>query len=160
LFTLAGILMAGFPLGVARRALDEFTELAKSKFRGAPTETVAHDGHAQVQLAIAEAGVQAARAFVFDVVGDLWDTCCGGDPPSLQQRAQMILAANQAMRAGVEAVDVLFRLAGAEAVFAGQPLQRCFRDIHTGNQHIIFSTNRDKAFSKLQLGIEQASFMI
>ena len=160
MLTLAGIFMAGFPLGVARRALDEFTELAKSKFRGGPTETVAQDGHAQAQLARAEAGVQAARAFVFDVVGELWETCCAGDPPSLQQRARMLLAANQAMRAGVEAVDVIFRLAGAEAVFADQPLQRCFRDIHTGNQHILFSTNRDKAFAKLQFGIDQATFLI
>ncbi len=160
LFTLAGILMAGFPLGVARRALDEFTELAKKKFRGGPTDTVAHDGHAQVQLARAEAGVQAARSFVFDVVDELWATCCRGDEPDLPQRARMLLAANQAVRAGVEAVDPLFRLAGADAVFTGQPLERCFRDIHTANQHILFSANRDKAFAKLQFGIDQPAFMI
>jgi alkylation response protein AidB-like acyl-CoA dehydrogenase len=160
LFTLAGMLMAGFPLGVARRALDEFTELAKTKFRGAPTETVAQDGYAQVELARAEAGVLAARAFVSEVVGELWDTCCGGDPPDLQQRTRMLLATNQAMRAAVAAVDAVFRLAGAEAVFTGQPLERCFRDIHTANQHILMSTNRDKAYAKLQFGIDQATFLI
>jgi alkylation response protein AidB-like acyl-CoA dehydrogenase len=160
LFTLAGVFMAGFPLGVARRALDEFTQLARSKFRGAPTDTIAQDGYAQVQLARSEAGVQAARTFVFDVVGQLWDICCAGDAPDLQQRARMLLAANQAMRAAVEAVDALFRLAGAEAVFSDQPLARCFRDMHTANQHILFSGNRDKAFARLQFGIDQASFMI
>ncbi|HSS11812.1 MAG TPA: acyl-CoA dehydrogenase family protein, partial [Acidimicrobiales bacterium] len=160
LFTLAGIFMAGFPLGVARRALDEFNELAEVKFRGTPQDTVAQDGYAQVQLARSEAGVQAARALVFDVIGELWDTCCRGDVPNLQQRARMLLAANQAMRAGVDAVDALFRLAGAEAVFADRPLQRCFRDIHTANQHILFSANRDKAFTKLQYGIDQATYLI
>ena len=159
-FTLVGIIMAGFPLGVAQRALDEFTELAKSKFRGAPTETVAHDGYAQVQLARAEAAVQAARVFVFEVISELWDVCWAGDAPNLQQRARMLLACNQAMRAGVEAVGDVFRLAGAEAVLAGQPLERCFRDIHTANQHIFFSTNRDKAFGKLRFGIEQETFLI
>jgi alkylation response protein AidB-like acyl-CoA dehydrogenase len=159
-FSLAGIFMAGLPLGVARRALDEFAELARSKFRGAPTDAVAEDGHAQVQLARSEAGVQAARAYVYDVVGELWDACRGGDAPRLQQRARLLLAVNQAMRAGVAAVDALFPLAGAGAVFADQPLQRCFRDLHTANQHILFSSNRDKAFAKLQLGIDQPTFMI
>ncbi|HXW34854.1 MAG TPA: acyl-CoA dehydrogenase family protein [Acidimicrobiales bacterium] len=160
LFSLATILMAGFPLGVARRALDEFTELAKSKFRGSPTDTVASDGFAQAQLARAEAGVQAARSFVFDVVGEIWDVCRIGDAPDIDQRARLVLAANQAMRAGVEAVECLFRLAGASAVFSDDPLQRCFRDLHAGNQHIIFSTNRDKAFSKLRFGIDQPTYLI
>jgi indole-3-acetate monooxygenase len=160
LFSLAAIVMVGFPLGVARRAIDEFTELARTKFRGGPTDSVAQDGHAQVELATAEAEVQAARAYVFDVLGELWATCCDGDSPSLQQRARMLLAANQAMRAGVDAVDRVFRLAGAGAVYEHESLQRCFRDIHTADQHIIFSANRDKAFSKLQFGIDQATFMI
>jgi alkylation response protein AidB-like acyl-CoA dehydrogenase len=160
LFTLTAIVMVGFPLGVARRALDEFTELAKRKFRGAPTATVALDGFAQVQLARAEAQVQAARSYVYDVVGQLWETCLAGDEPNLQQRTRMILAANQAMRAGVDAVDSLFPLAGAEGVYTGQPLERCFRDLHTANQHIIFSSDRDKMFSKLQFGIDQPTYLV
>lgn len=126
LFTLAGILMVGFPLGVARRALDEFTELARASSAGHPRKRWLTTATSRCNSPGPRQGLQAARAFVFDVVGELWDTCCGGDPPSLQQRARMVLAANQAMRAGVEVVDVLFRLAGAEAVFAGQPLERCF----------------------------------
>jgi alkylation response protein AidB-like acyl-CoA dehydrogenase len=160
LFGLTAIIMVGFPLGVARRALDEFTDLARSKFRGAPTETVAQDGFAQVQLARAEAEVQSARSYVYDVVGRLWETCLAGDEPDLQQRARMLLATNQAVRAGVDAVDTLFRLAGAEGVYTGQPLERCFRDLHTANQHIIFSSNRDKMFSKLQFGIDQPAYLI
>jgi len=158
--TSASILLAGFPLGVARRALDEFTRIARSKVRGDEAETVAQDGSAQVDLARAEAGLLAARAFVFDTIGDLWDTACKGDRPNLDQRARMLLAANQAMRAGVDAVDKVFRLAGAGAVFSDQPLQRCFRDIHAGDQHVIFSTGRDRSFAKLRFGIDQPTVMI
>jgi alkylation response protein AidB-like acyl-CoA dehydrogenase len=102
----------------------------------------------------------AARSFVFDTVGELWATCRAGEDPSLEQRARMLLAPDQAMRAAVEAVDIIFRLAGAQAVYDGQPLQRCFRDLHTADQHILFSANCDKAFSKLKFGIEQPTFMI
>jgi alkylation response protein AidB-like acyl-CoA dehydrogenase len=158
--TLAGMLMAGFPLGVARRAVDEFTELAKGKTRGAEPATVALDGHAQVQLAVAEAGLEAARALVFDAISRVWATACRGETPCLDDRARVLLAANQAMRAGVQAVDSLFRLAGASAVLLDQPLQRCFRDLHAANQHILFSAGRDQAFAKLRLGIEQSTFLI
>jgi alkylation response protein AidB-like acyl-CoA dehydrogenase len=70
------------------------------------------------------------------------------------------LAANQTVRAATEAVDRLFRLAGAEAVFTGHPLQRCFRDIHTAGQHILFSSSRDQAFARVRLGIDQPTYLI
>ena len=54
----------------------------------------------------------------------------------------------------------MFRLAGADAVYAHHPLQRCFRDIHTAGQHILFSTGRDQAYAKVRLGIDQPTFLI
>jgi indole-3-acetate monooxygenase len=82
LFDLAGVLMFGFPLGVARRALDEFTVLARTKFRGNPANTLAGNGHTQMLLARAESRLRAARLFVYDVVDRVWDTCCTGDRPA------------------------------------------------------------------------------
>lgn len=72
----------------------------------------------------------------------------------------MLLAANQAMRAAVTAVDAVFRLAGAGVVYDDQVLQRCWRDIHTASQHIIFSAGRNLAFAKLRFGVEQPAFLI
>ena len=60
------------------------------------------------------------------------------------------------MRAALDAVDSLYRLAGAEAVFAGHPLERCFRDLHTGSQHIMFSSAREQEFARIQLGVDPA----
>jgi indole-3-acetate monooxygenase len=61
---------------------------------------------------------------------DEWHTAIAGDVPSQDQRARAVLASNYAMRASVDAIDRVFRLAGAGAVMADHPLQRCFRDIH------------------------------
>ena len=58
------------------------------------------------------------------------------------------------MRTAVEAVDSLYRLAGAEAVFTGHPLERCFRDLHAGSQHIIFSTAQEQQFARVRLGLD------
>ncbi|WP_219418011.1 acyl-CoA dehydrogenase family protein [Pseudonocardia nigra] len=157
-FANLNVTMMGFPLGVARRALDEFVELARTKTRGPERLRVADDRHVQMQLAVAEGGVQSARAFAFDVLGELWDTACAGDPLSDDQRARLSLAAQQAMRASVAAVDAVFRLAGAGAVYADQALQRCFRDLHTADGHTFVSADVVTRYAKHRLGIAQPSF--
>jgi alkylation response protein AidB-like acyl-CoA dehydrogenase len=154
LFDLAGIFMAGFPLGVARRAIDEFTAMARTKFRGMPSNTVAGSGHTQMLLAQAESGLRAARLYVYDTVARTWDSCCAGDRPPPPLRTELALAACHAMRTALTAVDSLYRLAGAEAVFVGHPLERCFRDLHTGSQHIIFSTVREQEYPRVRLGLD------
>jgi alkylation response protein AidB-like acyl-CoA dehydrogenase len=159
-YSLVATLMVGFPLGVARRALDEFIELAKRKARRGSTSTIAHDRNAQVELGRAEAGWQAARAFVFDAISDLWRSACQGDVPRLNQRARFLLAAQQAMRAGVAAVDTAFNLAGSSALYETEPLQRCFRDIHAADQHIFYSADTFSRYAKTRLGIEQPTFML
>jgi alkylation response protein AidB-like acyl-CoA dehydrogenase len=159
-FTLAGVSLVGFPLGVARRALDEFAALAPTKVRAGTFEPLAQDSATQVALARAEGGVQAARAFVFDAIGSIWDTALAGDEPSVAQRARFQLAAHQAMRAAVEAVDCVFYASGAGAIHASHPLQRCFRDLHTANQHAYFSNAPLQRYAKARFGIDQPTFLM
>jgi indole-3-acetate monooxygenase len=159
-FTLVGAAFAGFALGVGRRALDEFATLATVRLRAMSAEPIARDPAAQVAYAQAEAGLQAARALVFDAIGEVWDTACAGDSPSVAQRVRLQLAAQQAMRAGLEAVDCGFRLAGSAALAAAHPLQRCFRDLHTANQHGYFSPEALKRYARTRFEIEQPTFML
>ena len=149
------VTLVGFPLAVARRALDEFTELARTKTRGPERLRIADDRYAQVQLAAAEGGLQSARAFAFDVIGEAWDTACAGDPLSLDQRARLQLAVHQAARAAIAAVDGVFRLAGSTALYADQPIQRCFRDLHALDTHAFLSANVAIRYAKHQLGVAQ-----
>ena len=117
--------LAAVPLGVARRALDELAVIATSKVRGPATQSIGYDADTQAQLARAEGALASARAFLFDTIARIWVTACRGDEPDLGQRALVLLAANQAVRAGTEAVDRVFQH-GAEAVYAHHPLQRCW----------------------------------
>ena len=155
LFAILNVTLVGFPLGVARRALDDFVELARTKTRGLERLRVAEDRHVQVQLATAEGELQAARAFAFDVIGQLWDTACSGDPLSLDQRARLSLATQHAVRAAVAAVDGIFRLAGAGVVYADQSIQRCFRDLHTLDTHTFVSADSMTRYAKHLLGLTQ-----
>lgn len=137
-FPLLTVLMSGFPLGVARRALDELALLALTKRRGASTVPIADDSRVQYEIGEADAALLAARAFLIDVLGDAWSTVTSGVALSREQANRISLAGQQTMNVAVTAVDRAFAVAGAGAVYANHPLQRCFRDIHTGNQHIAF----------------------
>ncbi len=155
-FAYLNVILMGFPLGVARRALDDFAELARTKTRWLTERLrLADDPHVQAQLATAEGGLQSARILAFDVIGQLWDTACAGDSLSLDQRAQLSLATQHAVRTAVTAVDGVFRLAGAGAVYTDQPLQRCFRDLHTLDTHTFLSAETRTRYSKHLLGVPQ-----
>ncbi len=151
-FPLLGVLMTGFPLGVARRALDEFAHMAPNKRRGASATTVADDPHVQFEIGRAEATLQSARALAVDALGDAWSTTLTGSPLTPHQMARIGLASQNAMCAAVTAVDLAFTTAGAGAVYTGHPLERCFRDLHTANQHIAFSGEGFRSYARHQFG--------
>jgi alkylation response protein AidB-like acyl-CoA dehydrogenase len=137
-FQLLTVLMGGFPLGLARRALDELAQLAPSKRRGASPTPIAADPIAQHEVGRVDAALQSARAFMLDALDDSWATVTSGATLSGEQATRISIAGQQAMDVAVATVDRAFALAGAGAVYAGHPLQRCFRDIHTASQHIAF----------------------
>jgi alkylation response protein AidB-like acyl-CoA dehydrogenase len=139
-FALLGSLMAGVPIGVARRSLDEFFALAERKSRGGEG-SLATEQVTQLAVAQCEGSVRAAARFVEDSIGAAWDTALGGDDISREQRLAIRLAASHAMRACLEVVDTVFALAGGGALFDDNPLQRCWRDLHAASSHIFFSTS-------------------
>lgn len=154
------MMMAGIPLGIARRALDEFRALAGRKSRALDGASLAADAAIQVDVAYAEAAVQAARAFAFDAFEEAWQTLQAGRENTLAERTRMTMAVVQAIRLCTGAVDSVFHLAGGSALYETSPLQRCFRDIHAAGQHTAFSHETWKRVGKSLLGIEQPTFMI
>ena len=159
--TLLMSFFAGVPIGIARRALDEFAALAAKKSRGgSPGPTMVEDPAVQVELARAEAAVRAARAFVIESVGAAWDTVVAGDELELASRATVTLATVNAARSARAAVDAIFGMAGASALFDDNPLQRCARDLMAANQHLALSLGQWKTVGRVLCGLDPASHMI
>jgi len=158
-FALLSSLMCGVPLGVARRALDEFIDLAERKSRGGPS-TLATEQVTQLTVAQAEGALRAASSFVDDVLGSGWETALRGDELSRDQKLAIRLSARHAMRAGLEVVDAVFALAGGGALYDESPLQRCWRDLHAASSHIFFSNNFATVSGKALLGQPVDEFML
>jgi alkylation response protein AidB-like acyl-CoA dehydrogenase len=122
-------------LGIARGAIDSLAEIATTEASTLSTQLLRDRPMVQARIGEAEAIVNAARAYVFDTVGVLWDTLCAGKEPSDREIAQARLALVHAMHESVRAVDKVFHAAGTNAIYTRLPLERAFRDVHVAMQH-------------------------
>jgi alkylation response protein AidB-like acyl-CoA dehydrogenase len=162
LYTLPNLMLYKAPaivLGIARGAIDDFVALATSKaltFKSASAgkATLRDEAYAQSALAQAEAMVSAARGFVFEAIGDLWNTLLTGDFPSLKQRARGRLAMVHASIACTQAVELLYKASGGSSVYTGHALDRRLRDIQTANQHAVVSLKTWEVAGRVMLGLD------
>jgi alkylation response protein AidB-like acyl-CoA dehydrogenase len=143
-----GLIVLGFPLGIARRALDELAMIAPGKRRGPSPVALADDALVQYEYGRVEAAVESAHALAVDVVGQAWDEVLLGDALSPATASRIGLAMRHSLLAAKDAVDLAFTAAGAGAVYDDHPLQRCFRDLHTAGQHVMFGPDWMKGWAR------------
>ncbi|MPZ15647.1 MAG: hypothetical protein GEU73_14700 [Chloroflexi bacterium] len=152
----AGVLATGIPtpmLGVARRALDEVTELARTKTPVASSGLVRERASAQVQLGRAEAILRSGRLLLLDTLSKAWQRCVDGETHSLEQKADLLLAMAHAMSSAVQSVELACSIAGSTAFRSTNPLERCFRDVQTMRHHVWASEQRYGTFGQVYLGV-------
>jgi alkylation response protein AidB-like acyl-CoA dehydrogenase len=147
------------PLGIARGAIDDFIALASNKpltFKSpsAGKAMLRDETYAQCTVAQAEAMVSSARGFVFEAIGDMWNTLLTGDLPSPKQRARGRLATVHASTACTQAVELLYKASGGSSVYSGNPFDRRLRDIQTVNQHTVVSLKSLEVTGRVLLGLE------
>lgn len=150
----------GVATGIARAAIDHFAELASSKTPRASARPLAERATAQLAMAEAETELRTARAWVFEVVGELWDEVEAGRTPTRELRALVQLACSNAASASVRAVERVHAAAGTSANFIGHPLERCFRDVQVIRQHIMVSPQWTEAAGRVLLGLDSNSPLI
>ncbi len=151
-----GAAASGIPtpmLGVARRALDEVTELARNKTPVASSGLLKERASAQVQLGRAEAILRSGRLLLLESLSEAWRRCVNGETHSLEQKADLLLAMAHAMSSAVQGVELACRIAGTTAFRATSPLERCFRDVETMRHHVFASEQRYGTFGQVYLGV-------
>jgi len=131
--------LANVGLGIARAAIDSFVAVAKEKTPTLSQTPLGSRPTVHGEVARAEALYQSARAYLHEVARQMWDEVSAGTPISEETEARRRLACVNAAEACERVVDSMFRLAGTSAIYAGHPLDRCLRDIHTVNQHLAVS---------------------
>jgi alkylation response protein AidB-like acyl-CoA dehydrogenase len=142
---------AGFALGVGSRALDELLALVPTKQRMGQFTTVADEQLFQHDFAMHDAALRASRAYVVDVFGSSEAAAMANGTLTLVQQQRMRQATTYATRVAAEAARFAYTWAGTSALRNGGRLQRCFRDIHAGTQHIYVDNNTLTAYTQALL---------
>jgi alkylation response protein AidB-like acyl-CoA dehydrogenase len=132
---------AAVALGTAAAAIEAFVELAGGKTPRGDRALLRDQSLAQLQIGQAEAHRRAGRAYLLAAVADAWAAArraAAADAPAvdLDARAALRLAATHAIQLSAQAVDLVYAGAGASAIYAANPIQRCFQDVHVATQHL------------------------
>jgi alkylation response protein AidB-like acyl-CoA dehydrogenase len=155
-FPLIGTPACGLPpllLAVARRTIEEVSALAQGKVSVAASTALRERGWAQARLAQAEALVRAGRVFLYDTLSETWAATIAGEILSLRQKAGVQLAITHAVQSAVQAVELMYRMAGTSAVYTGSPLERYFRDVQVLRHHPFGSEARYETVGQVYLGL-------
>ena len=138
-----------FALGVGRHALDELAGIAKDK--AGPFGILADSPSFQEKYAEAEAQYRAARALVYSAWNDLDESLLKEIPPTNEQLALIKLAFRYSHDVMSDVTTFAYKGGGGIALRTS-PLQRCYRDLHAGVQHILLSDQIVQDCGKVLMG--------
>jgi alkylation response protein AidB-like acyl-CoA dehydrogenase len=133
LVNLATVCHTGWALGVGRRMLDELSALAGTK-TGTHNASV-DTGYFHAAFAQAEARYRAARAWAAEVWADNEKTLDSGACLSTEQETLTRLMLNNTTWSVQAVGQTVYQWAATTAMRRGD-LQRYFRDLNAGTQHI------------------------
>ena len=125
----------GVTLGLGRRMLETYTELARSRHSKASVNSMANNNAVQREVGLMEARLSAARAFVHEAVCQAYDAAASGNL-DVDLRMRLRLATTYAMNEATDVSIGCYRGAGTAAILDSAPFERRLRDAMTASQHM------------------------
>ena len=123
--------------GLARRALDDMTEMAShtARFRGG--STLSERAVFLKELGRAETKLRAARLLHRDAVATAYDAARAGNGAAQGPRTAVATASVFAVETCAEVVTDLFRYGGGRVLMLSNPMQRHLRNALAARQHLV-----------------------
>ncbi len=139
--SLGGHCIAGAMTGNAQAAVDVTIDLVKSRSTSYTGAKMRDFQSVQLRIGMAAAKVDAARALLREDCLRADAICKSGKTLDLEEKVRNKRNCAAALKLCNEAVDSLMEMAGANGIYDSAPLQRIFRDAHSGTAHINFNTD-------------------
>ena len=149
---IASLTLVAVLLGLAERAVDAFAEYTGSRSAGGKRAAESEI----VQLALAEAAAEADTALLLARRTAIDNTRLVASGETVSQ--ERLLTARRdiafAVKLARQAIDRLYALSGAHAIYDGAPLQLVFRDAHAASAHLFLKWEIGALpYGKLRLGL-------
>ncbi|MFD4259196.1 3-hydroxy-9,10-secoandrosta-1,3,5(10)-triene-9,17-dione monooxygenase oxygenase subunit [Streptomyces sp. NPDC058534] len=123
-------------VGIAEGAYDSYVEATKRRFRVSYGQKVAEDPFGQVRIARAASDIDASWLQLTRNIGEMYALAQHGEELSTELRTRTRRDQVIATERAVAALDLLMENAGGNAMRTGpNPVQRAWRDAHTGRGH-------------------------
>jgi alkylation response protein AidB-like acyl-CoA dehydrogenase len=149
---------ASWALGVAKSMLDDVAELAMTKVRMGDDGALANRTTFQKGLSHHTAMWKAARLLILDTFGAAEHHVAEGGNLTPVMRADIRVAATYATEASREVVQWAHLAAGTSAIREGSRLERAFRDLYTGTQHVFIGEKTYTDAARIHLGLVDDQF--
>jgi indole-3-acetate monooxygenase len=122
-------------IGLARRMLDLYIGLARGRQSRAASTVMAKNNAIQREVAILEARLSAARAFLHEAANAVYDAA-SANALDVDTRIRLRLATTWGMNEATEVSIACYRGAGTGAILDSGLFERRFRDAMSASQHL------------------------
>jgi len=130
--------MAGVPLGVARRVLDEVIEIMHNKVERRSQQPYRDMESVRAAVGQAHMMLNAARSYLFATLESQWQKIERDEPLTAGERADLWFSRLNAFQSARTIVRELYDIVGGNAIYAEKhSLDRALRDMETMCQHIV-----------------------
>jgi alkylation response protein AidB-like acyl-CoA dehydrogenase len=146
----AAMCHSGWACGIGRRLLDELAAYVRTRGGRAGTQSASESF--LEQYAKAEGTYRSARALVYEVWGEMSQLMERGERPSVRLQSLVRLAMAHVQWASHDVAMFVYTAAGTTGLRAGT-IQRLFRDMHAGTQHLIASPPVFRALGRELAGL-------
>ena len=145
---------ATIALGIARASLATAIDIASAKTSRWVRSLLQDQSTTQRLVGEGEAIWRSAQAFLTDSASSGWSSACKNHAITIEERIRMRLASTYAIRKAAEVVDISYNLCGSNSIFASNPIQRRFQDIHVITQHVQGNPTNYETAGQFLLGLE------
>lgn len=132
-----GTAIGAVPVGIAEHTLELYAQLAPQKKPILSPLTLQEKANVHDRVGVALATIEAATAYLERVVTDAWAVVATGGRLDWVQRGKLWLGGTHAAQLSMQAIEHLYTIAGATAVYAASEFDRCLRDARTAVQHVM-----------------------
>ena len=98
--------------------------------------------------------LRSARLLVHDTIGEMVRRLDGGEPMTMAMQHELVSAVTYQTRVCMDVVEFAYMASGSAGLRNPSILQRCFRDMCVGTQHLYVDPRTFDAMGKGLLGVE------
>lgn len=140
-------------LGLGRRLLETFIDLARGKHSRASINAMSANNAIQREIALLEAKLSAARAYLHAEAAVAYDKAANGKL-DIDGRMRLRLATTYGMNEATDVSIAAYRAAGTTAMLNSAPFERRFRDAMSASQHLQGMLGHAEMVGRHILGVE------